>query len=55
MFGVIFSRIHSFSIRINVLFFSNTYQFCHCEEGAFFAPDAAILNAAIRHPGTKHS
>ena len=25
-----------------VLFSSKTYQICHCEEGAFFAPDAAI-------------
>ncbi len=23
-------------------FSSKTYQICHCEEGAFFAPDAAI-------------
>ena len=26
-----------------------TYQFCHCEERS----DVAILNEAIRHPGTK--
>ena len=25
-----------------VSFSSKTYQICHCEEGAFFAPDAAI-------------
>ena len=31
-----------------------TNQFCHCEEGAIFAPDAAIFNESICHPGTKY-
>ena len=31
-----------------------TYQICHCEEGAFFAPDAAIFDDAICHPGTNY-
>ena len=31
-----------------------THQICHCEEGAFFAPDAAIFNETICHPGTNY-
>ena len=49
-----FGRIQSFSIRINVLFSRKTYQICHCEEGAFFAPDAAIFNETICHPVAKY-
>ena len=37
-----------------VPFFRKTHQICHCEEGAFFAPDAAILNETICHPVTKY-
>ena len=37
-----------------VSFFSKPYQICHCEEGAFFAPDAAIFDGTRRHHGTKH-
>jgi len=29
-------------------------QICHCEEGAALAPDAAIFNGTICHPGTRH-
>ena len=35
-------------------FFDQTYRFCHCEEGAAFAPDAAIFNDAICHSVTKY-
>ena len=31
-----------------------TSQICHCEEGAAFAPDAAIFNETICHPGTNY-
>ena len=31
-----------------------THQNCHCEEGAIFAPDAAIFDDAICHPETKY-
>ena len=37
-----------------VPFFCKTYQICHCEEGANFAPDAAILNGTICHSVTKY-
>ena len=36
-----------------VSFSSKPDQICHCEEGAFFAPDAAIFDGTRRHPGTK--
>ena len=36
-------------------FSRKTDQICHCEEGAIFAPDAAIFNEAICHPGTNDS
>ena len=39
-----------FAFRI----FDQAYRFCHCEEGAIFAPDAAIFNDAICHPETKY-
>ena len=38
----------------NCSIFRKTYQICHCEEGANFAPDAAILNGTICHSGTKY-
>ena len=42
--------------RLDLAFrvFDRAYRFCHCEEGAIFAPDAAIFNEAICHPGTKY-
>ena len=39
-----------FAFRI----FDQAYQICHCEEGAFFAPEAAIFNGTICHPETKY-
>ena len=33
-----------------VPFSRKTHQICHCEEGAIFAPDAAIFNGTICHP-----
>ena len=38
----------------NALFSRKTCQICHCEEGAAFAPDAAIFNGTICHPGTNY-
>ena len=35
-------------------FSRKTYQSCHCEEGAAFAPDAAIFNETICHPVTNY-
>ena len=35
-------------------FSSKPDQICHCEEGAFFAPNAAIFDGTRRHPGTEH-
>ena len=37
-----------------VPFSRKTHQICHCEEGAAFAPDAAILNGTICHPVTNY-
>ena len=37
-----------------VSFPRKTYQSCHCEEGAAFAPDAAIFDGTICHPGTNY-
>ena len=37
-----------------VSFSSKPYQICHCEEGAFFAPDVAIFDGTRRYPGTRH-
>jgi hypothetical protein len=57
--GVFFARCRSASsfkrsIPEIAPFSRKTYQSCHCEEGAAFAPDAAILNGAIRHPETNY-
>ena len=35
-------------------FSRKTDQIYHCEEGAFFAPDAAIFDDAICHPETEY-
>jgi hypothetical protein len=35
-------------------FSCKTYQICHCEEGAVLAPDAAIFDGTICHPGTNY-
>ena len=43
-------RFLKFAFRI----FDQAYRFCHCEEGAIFAPDAAIFNDAICHPETNY-
>ena len=37
-----------------VPFSRKTHQTCHCEEGAAFAPDAAIFNESTCHPGTNY-
>ena len=37
-----------------VPFSRKTHQICHCEEGAAFAPDAAIFNESTCHPGTNY-
>ena len=38
----------------NAPFSRKTHQICHCEEGAALAPDAAIFDGTICHPGTRH-
>ena len=43
-------RGFDFAFRI----FDQAYRFCHCEEGAAFAPDAAIFNETICHLETKY-
>ena len=50
----VFRCMRPFSASINASFSSKTCQFCHCEEGAFFAPDAAIFKPEAWHPITKH-
>ena len=57
VFCAVSPRISSFKRFVPeiALFSRKTYQICHCEEGAFFAPDAAIFNEAICHPGTNDS
>ena len=37
-----------------VPFSRKTHQICHCEEGAIFAPDAAIFDGSICHPETNY-
>ena len=37
-----------------VPFSRKTHRICHCEEGAIFAPDAAIFDGTICHPETKY-
>ena len=51
-YAVVFARCRSATsfkrfVPEIVSFSRKTGQICHCEEGAFFAPDAAIFNEAI--------
>ena len=50
-----FVKNYKLFVLRTVLFSRKTYQSCHCEEGAAFAPDAAIFDDAICHPGTNDS
>ena len=57
VFCAVLLRISSFKRFVSeiVPFSRKTDQICHCEEGAFFAPDAAIFDDAICHPETNDS